>query len=263
MDKISTGSWPQSPLQTAKAPIPLLIQAGSIGLSAAAHLPAIVPAPVVVCSHGLFSTKESPKLIAVCEALSGAGFCSLRFDFSGCGNSAKRSKSGLIDQRRQDLEAVIDFATKQPWWDGQFVGLFGSSLGGFLSLLAANEHPQLIGPVVSWSAPFALGSKHPVEIEPPTFAEGVGSPADLAGLNQARAVLLIHGQCDELVPWTESVRIYKRLKDPKKLLVFRSADHRISDPSWRNTAIGQTLDWFCCEQQTRKTAPLPLHPPGL
>ncbi|MGC9195563.1 MAG: alpha/beta hydrolase family protein [Syntrophobacteraceae bacterium] len=248
MDTISTGSWPQSHLQTRKSPIPLSIQAGPIALSAAAHLPAVVPAPVVVCSHGLFSAKQSPKLIAVCEALSQAGFCAIRFDFSGCGNSAARIKSGLIDQRRQDLASVIDFARKQPWWDGRPVGLFGSSLGGFLSLLAANEHPQLIGPVVSWSAPFTLGSKHPVEIEPANFPEGIGCPTDLCGLDQVRTVLLIHGQCDELVPWAEAVQIYKRLKDPKKLIVFRSADHRISDPSWRNTAIGQTVDWFSCEQ---------------
>ena len=248
MDKASTGLRPQSHLQTKKAPILLSIQAGQIALPAAAHLPAIVPAPVVVCSHGLLSAKESPKLIAVCEALSQAGFCSIRFDFSGCGHSAKRSKSYLIDQRRQDLAWVIEFVRKQPWWDGRPVGLFGSSLGGFLSLLAANEHPQAIGPVVSWSAPFSIGSKHPVEIESANFAEGVGFPADLAALEQARNVLLIHGQCDELVPWTESVQIYKRLKDPKKLVVLRSADHRISDPSWRNTAIGQTVDWFYRER---------------
>lgn len=222
--------------------IQLSIEAEGTVLSAAAHLPARLPAPVIVCSHGLLSAKESPKFIALGEALGKAGFCAMRFDFSGCGQSPKRSGSSLIEARTRDLAAATAFALKQPWSDGR-TGLFGSSLGGFLSLLCANERPELIGAVVSWAAPFDMGSKHSKKLSA-VFPEGPGSPTNLAGLEEARCVLLVHGQSDEVVPWTDSVRIYERLKDPKKLLLLHTADHRMSDQSWREAAIRETVEWF-------------------
>lgn len=232
-------------LSDATAAVELSIEAEGTALSATAHLPALVPAPVIVCSHGLLSAKDSPKFIAVCEALSGAGFCSMRFDFSGCGQSRRRSGCALLDARKRDLAAAMAFALKQPWSDGR-IGLFGSSLGGYLSLLAANENPGLICAVVSWSSPFDIGSKHSEELSA-IFPEGLGSPTNLAGLDEAGRVLLIHGQLDEIAPWRDSVRIYKRLKDPKKLLLLRTADHRISDASWRDTAIRETVEWFLAQ----------------
>ena len=218
------------------------IEAGGTVLSAAAHLPARPPAPVIVCSHGLTSGKESPKFIALCDALRAAGFCALRFDFSGCGQSPKRSGPGLVEARRLDLASVITFVSKQPWSDGR-IGLFGSSLGGFLSLLAANELKESIGAVVSWAAPIEIGSKHQEELLA-DFPEGLGSPTNLSGLEEAGRALVIHGQSDEVVDWKDSVRIYERLGEPKKLLLLRTADHRLSDPSWREKAIRETVEWF-------------------
>ena len=118
------------------------IEAGGVELSAVLHLPAKVPAPVIVCSHGLLSAKESPKFVALGEELSKAGFCALRFDFSGCGESPGRRSMSLVEGRRRDLDAAISFALKQSWSDGQ-IGLLGSSFGGFLSLLIANERQEL------------------------------------------------------------------------------------------------------------------------
>lgn len=218
------------------------IDAGGTVLSAAAHLPARLPAPVVVCSHGLLSAKESPKFIAMCEALAHAGFCAIRFDFSGCGQSPQRSGMRLLEARKRDLAAVIAFALEQPWPDGR-LGLFGSSLGGFLSFLAANERPELVGALVSWSAPFELALKH-VEGPSSAISEGLRSTVNLAGLQNAGHALVVHGRLDELVPWKDSVRIYERLKEPKKLLLLRTADHRISDLSWRDAAIRESVDWF-------------------
>ena len=230
------------PSQPSSAGIELSIEAYGTVLSAAAHLPSRVPAPVIVCSHGLLSAKDSPKFIAVCEALSDVGFCSIRFDFSGCGQSDRRSGLSLVEARRRDLAGAIAFALKQPWSDGR-IGLFGSSLGGFLSLLAANERPELIGAVVSWSAPFKIGSKHLEELSA-VFPEGFGTPTNLTDIEKAGRVLLVQGQSDEIVPWKHAIRIYKRLKDPKKVLLLRTADHRITDASWRDTAIRETVEWF-------------------
>ena len=66
----------------------------------------------------------------------------------------------------------------------------------------------------------------------------------MSALGEAAKVLLVHGQLDEIVPWSDSVRIYERLNDPKKLMLMRTADHRVSDESWRKRAIQASLEWF-------------------
>lgn len=227
----------------------LFIEAGGIALSAAVHLPGRVPAPVIICSHGFLSSKESPKFIAIGEEMSKKGFCVLRFDFSGSGQSPPRRSMSLIEARMCDLRAAIAFTLKQYWSDGR-IGLLGSSLGGFLSLLAAGERRELVRAAVTWATPFDVGiiDPDPEQIEefPAMFPDGfiLGSPTNLDTMKETGPVLLIHGQLDEVVPWRDSVRIYERLADPKKLLLMRTADHRILDDSWRRKAIEASLEWF-------------------
>lgn len=225
------------------------IDADGIELSAIVHLPEKTPAPVVVCCHGLLSAKESPKFKAIGETMSEAGFCVLRFDFSGCGESPRRPGASLVETRRKDLDAAIGFAAHQPWSGGQ-IGLIGSSFGGFLSLLAASERPGLIRTAVSWAAPFDVGKIHPdtknFEDLRTLFPDGfvLGAPTILNDIGGSGPVLVIHGQEDEIVPWKDSIRIYERLSEPKKLLLMRTADHRVSDASWLETAIRSSRDWF-------------------
>jgi alpha-beta hydrolase superfamily lysophospholipase len=229
--------------------VEFLIDAGGIGLSAVVHLPDKTPAPVIVCSHGLLSTKENLKAIALGKEMSEAGFCVLRFDFSGCGKSPSRRGVSLVEARSCDLDAVTGFALEQPWSDGR-IGLFGSSFGGFLSLLAADQRPEVFGAVVSLASPFDMSKIGPDITGPEElrtiFPDGFnpGSPKDLQTIGRAGRVLLIHGQLDEIVPWKDSVLIYERLCEPKRLLLMRTADHSISDEAWRTTAIKSSLEWF-------------------
>ncbi|MEM5789743.1 MAG: alpha/beta fold hydrolase, partial [Syntrophobacteraceae bacterium] len=227
---------------------PLQISQGDVQLSAIAHLPTITPAPVVICCHGLLSSKDSSKYEAIAEAFTRAGLCIIRFDFSGCGESPPR-KEPLIGARRRDLDAVVDFSRMRPWSDGR-VGLLGSSLGGYLSIMAADERPERIGAVVSWAAPFDVSRLDPAESGENELRRGIpggfdlGTPRDLASLSVVSRVLLIHGREDEVVPWTHAVEIYRRVNDPKDMILMQSADHRLTDESWRNSAIAESLDWF-------------------
>ncbi len=226
----------------------LRIEAGGISLAAAVHLPPNTPAPVIICCHGLLSYKDSPKYLEIGKQMSDAGFCVLRFDFSGCGQSAQRQDS-LIGARKRDLEYAMAFARTQPWSDGR-VGLLGSSLGGFLSVLAAEENPESTGAVVSWAAPFDLSRLDRAEAGMDELARlfpgglRLGEPKSLNHIGAAKRVLLVHGRQDEVVPWKASIEIYRRIKDPKELVVMRNADHRFMDDSLRQSAIKLSLDWF-------------------
>lgn len=227
----------------------LQIRSGEITLSAVVHLPQKIPAPVMVLCHGLLSLKESPKFIALGEELSRNGFCALRFDFSACGESPPRPGQSLVGARRMDLESVLDFVPGQQWSDGR-IGLLGSSLGGYLSILAANANPERIHAIVAWAAPFDISRIISADEVAPEFSHilpdglELGEPQNLEAVENISRTLLIHGQQDEIVDWKHAVQIYSRLKDPKKLLLMRTADHKITDESWRRAAMDASIEWL-------------------
>jgi uncharacterized protein len=217
-------------------------------LEAVIHLPRDLPAPTVVCCHGMLSSKDSGKFVAIAEHLSRAGLVAVRFDFSGCGESQTALLDSLLATRMRDLRAVIAHARRQSWMDGR-LGLLGSSLGGYLALLAAAED-QGIQSLVCWATPFDLTrirlAMEAGHVLSPTIPQGLtlGTPQTLAMLTPIPRVLIVHGQADEIVDWQEAGQIYQQLRDPKQLLLFETADHRFVDPICRQLAMVASVSWF-------------------
>lgn len=208
----------------------------------------------------MLSLKDSPKYEAVGNLMGDAGFCVLRFDFTGCGQSPPRSGESLLGARIRDMDAVLDFAEGASWSDGR-IGLLGSSLGGYLSLLAAGENPVRVRAAACWAAPFDVSGLRPetpdMEGLHDLFPEGfrLGSPENLQSVRMAGRVLLVHGQEDAVVPWEHSIAIYRRLPDPKQLVLMRTADHQFLDESWRRQALQVSLDWFVRHFDMKPTPP--------
>lgn len=218
-------------------------------LTGAVHLPGVVPAPVVVCCHGLQSSKESSKFILIGQELSRAGMVVVRFDFSGCGESRASLEWDLITSRLRDLRHVLEYVQHQSWSGGS-IGLLGSSFGGFLSLLMAGTREFSIGAVVTLAAPFDLLriklSRQESESARAAYPSGftLGEPKDLASIAPVSRVLIIHGQQDETVPWTDSLDIYRQVSDPRQLLLMRTGDHRFLDQESRRLAVRASCNWL-------------------
>jgi len=218
-------------------------------IPAVVHLPGQTPAPVVVCCHGLLSYKDSSKFVAIGEQFGRGGMAVVRFDFTGCGESELAHRESVLFSRINDLRFVLDFVQQQPWADGK-IGLLGSSLGGYLSLLAAASGRQTIQAVVCWATPFDLSriklalseSEELKRVFPKGFP--LGAPEDLGDLPPIPRVLVIHGQQDETVSWHEAVAIYRRVGEPKRLLLMETADHRLLAPQWREMAMESSWEWF-------------------
>jgi uncharacterized protein len=216
---------------------------------AVVHLPQRTPAPVVVCCHGLLSYKDSAKFVTIGEQFGSSGMAVVRFDFTGCGESQITPVESLLFSRLRDLRFVLDYVQQQPWANGK-IGLLGSSLGGYLSLLTAASGRLPIQAVVCWATPFDLSriklalseSEELKQLFPSGFP--LGNPEDLRDLPPIPRVLVIHGQQDETVSWREAVEIYRRMGEPKRLLLMETADHRLLDPRWREMAMGVSREWF-------------------
>jgi pimeloyl-ACP methyl ester carboxylesterase len=213
--------------------------------------------PAILFLPGYMSDMEGSKVIALdawCEA---EGRAMVRFDYRGCGASDGRFEDFTLADWREDVLAMIDEVAQGP------VVLVGSSMGGWLMLLAALERPERVAALVgiaaapdftSWG--FSDEQKNVIRdegrlAEPSPYGEQPyvttrrfwesGESLLLLGGELALdcPVRLLHGQADADVPWQISLKLAARLRsaDVQTLLV-KDGDHRLSRPTDIDLLVG-------------------------
>lgn len=104
--------------------------------------------PTFVWLGGFKSDMTGTKAQALAEWAERRGQAFVRFDYSGHGRSSGRFEDGTVGRWLDDALAVLDEQTDGP------VALVGSSMGGWIALLAARARPErakgliLIAPAV-------------------------------------------------------------------------------------------------------------------
>lgn len=208
---------------------------------------------VVVCCHGLLSAKDSPKFVAMGDRLAEKGLWAVRFDFTGCGDNRSAFGPSLVETRLDDLRSVVDWVGSpgRPWGGGAALGLFGSSLGGYLSYVLSATSPGLVRRMALWSAPASLrrigagAAERPPDLDR-LWPKGLplGEPDGVEALPSVPNVLIVHGTDDELVPWDHAVGLYRHAAEEKRLLLLEGADHRLTIPEVRAKAMEFTASWL-------------------
>ena len=213
------------------------------------HLPDQIPAPCVICCHGLFSSMASPKFESMAEKLAARGMVAIRFDHRGCGISDGNIEATTVSSRIEDLEAVYRYARQLPLVNGTF-GLFGSSMGGYISLFTAARH-RTFSALAVWSTPLKIDKRKKAVNgldDYPLLDDGFYADlkrhrliGHLAGVTTC---LVLHGQRDELVPLWHALKIYRHLGAPKMLEIIPKADHRFMDADIRRKAMRRSVDFL-------------------
>lgn len=225
-------------------------------LAAVFHVPER-PVAWVVCLHGLESNKDGGKPLALAARLVPKHIGVVRFDFRGCGESGGEFLATNVATRIADTRAVIKALEAMP--GGRRIGLFGSSMGGYVALFMAVDptYGSRIEATVGLASPANLDdlmTSAPEHIDRMhAFAEeyrGGGFRAVPAG---QRNVLLLHGAADEVVPVSHAEAIWQGLAEPRAKHIFDTADHRFSNPVDLDAAMNEAADWFM-----RCFAPKPL-----
>jgi len=217
-------------------------------ISGVLHLPDGGHPPCVIASHGLLSSKDSEKYVGLGNRMAEEGIAMLRFDFRGIGESEGNEEDNTISKKLTDLSSAIDFMRSRTDL-GKRIGLVGSSLGGFLSLIL-NSKDKEISAVVVWATPLHLddlGSKEREEdypLPPEAFFQDLPKHRLLPILSGVSNCLVIHGEKDELVEVEQAMAIFNHLSSPKEIHLIGRADHRLTDPAHRQRAIDLTVDWF-------------------
>jgi len=217
-------------------------------ISGVLHLPEKKKPRCVIASHGLLSSKESEKYIALGERLSEEGMAMLRFDFRGSGESEGGEEDNTVSGKILDLGAALDFIRSYAGV-GKRTGLVGSSLGGYVSLIHASMDQKIRAAAV-WATPFHLenlrsnkgAEDYPLPGE--AFFEDLPRHRLLPLLPRVSNVLVIHGEKDELVPVGQAWEIFQGLGAPKEIHILEGADHRLTEPAHRQRAMDLTVEWF-------------------
>jgi pimeloyl-ACP methyl ester carboxylesterase len=188
----------------------------------------------------------------------------LRFDYFGHGASSGDAALGTIGRWAEDAIAVLDSLT-----DGPQV-LVGSSMGGWIMLLAALARPSRVFALVGIAAApdFTEDLLWP-RLDPAQHQELRNSGAvtlpseyDLAGYTYRLSLFedgkrhlvmreaialdcplrLLHGMSDASVPWQTSLSLAERLASPNVVVtLIKDGDHRLSRDA-DLARLGRTLD---------------------
>ncbi len=102
--------------------------------------------PTVVFLPGFRSDMTGDKATALAAFCAERGQAMLRFDYSGHGASGGRFEDGTIGRWTDDALAVIDRQSEGP------LILVGSSMGGWIALLAALARPDRVAALVGIAA---------------------------------------------------------------------------------------------------------------
>jgi uncharacterized protein len=203
--------------------------------------------PCVVLSHGLVSSKDSSKYVALSEVFAQAGIATCRFDYHGCGESEGNIEETTLTIRLENLDAIVEHVMCHPRLNARKIGLLGSSFGGTTSLVKAARDKR-IKCLSFWATPYRLDREDDGKISEIQFRETIFS--DFAAydiLSEARNVscaLAIHGEMDEIVPCEQGRTIYRNVKRPKMMEIIKNADHVLSNPVHRERAMNFALNWF-------------------
>jgi uncharacterized protein len=186
------------------------------------------PEAGVLILHGAGSAKESHFDFARrCVAY---GFSAISYDARGHGRSDGAFEPGAID----DAAAMLDLLRER---GAPQVALRGSSLGGFTAILAAAQDRRAAAVAAICPAPQDLllrgfrsgrldGFTADVDALVPWLEHNVSLRDSAASLAPDTALLLMHAEGDEQVPYTVSQELYEAAGRPKKLLLLPGGHHR-------------------------------------
>ena len=227
---------------------PFVLSVAAKSICGVLHLPAREKPPCVITCHGLFSSKDSDKFLSIAQSFTGHGIAVIRFDFGGCGESSGSIADTTVTGRLAELSAVVQFA-RQHELLGPRLGLLGSSLGGYLSLLYAAQD-RSIGALAIWATPFSLPGlrksipPHELKVLKEDFFIDAACFDLLPLLPALHTLLIIHGTQDEIVPHTHAEKIYQLAGNPRELEIIPGGDHSLTVRKYREQAIQHSVLWF-------------------
>ncbi len=214
---------------------------------------------VVILAHGFYNNKDAFLFQKMAEEFS-RNFDVIIFDFRGHGKS-----SGLFSFtsfESEDLRAVVGYAKERSY---QSMGVIGFSLGAAVAIIEGSRNSDIqsiisvSSPYDFWKIDYRFWEKEMLEdLKLNLGAKGKGKglrpgnpflpkvrPIDAVSKIAPRPVLFIHGRQDWLIHPMHSAKLFRKAKQPKKLILVDEGGHaeKIYDAN-PDEFIKICSDWF-------------------
>lgn len=201
------------------------------------------------------------------QAFAGAGYGVVMIDFhgsTGYGQAFTDSiRSDWGGKPLEDLQRGLAAAlTRYRWLDGERACALGGSYGGYMMNWIAGQWPDRFKCIVSHDGIFDNRSMYysTEELWFPEWENGGPEYMNPAGYSKHNPIdyvdrwktptLVIHGQLDYRVPYTQGLGVYTALQRrgiPSELLYFPDENHWVMKPAnsiqWYDTAIAWLNRW--------------------
>jgi uncharacterized protein len=237
------------------------------------HLPDSVEfPPAVVILHGYASSKEGTNGMyeRLASSIAQSGTAVFRFDFSGCGESEGGFSQLTFEDLIDDAKQMVRYAYQHPKVDAGRIGIYGSSMGGAIAVLAAKEL-SIVKALVLW-APVASGRlwlkdfllKNPLAIFKRDEAREKASRGIKISKEFSRqfrkmrafyhlkdlkeiSVLHLQGTKDETLSLSHQRAFReegKKRTEKTHFIMFEDVGHSIQTEADTKRLIQYTVDWF-------------------
>lgn len=217
------------------------------------------PCPVIVYVYGGPGVQrvrnEWPPLLL--QLLAHNGFGVLELDNRGSSNRERGFQSPIYrklgDIEVADQVAGATFLRTLDWVDGERIGVFGHSYGGYMTVMCLAKAPEIfkagvsVAPVSDWR----LYDTHYTErylATPQNNAEGYEQSSVFPYLDGLGGkLLLIHGMADDNVLFTHSTKLYKALQArnvPFEMMAYPGSKHALQERDVSIHRFNLILDFF-------------------
>jgi uncharacterized OsmC-like protein/alpha/beta superfamily hydrolase len=206
------------------------------------------PRAYAIFAHCFTCSKDSKAAAYIGRALAERGIATLRFDFTGLGQSGGDFSESTFSSNIDDLVCAARYL-REHYAAPQI--LIGHSLGGAATLAAALDIPEARA-VVTIGAPYDPRHVEDLLTSTDELREKGEATVDIGGrpfhvrkefledLERqdpsktigalGRALLILHSPRDTIVPIDHAAKIFMAAKHPKSFISLDRADHLLSAP---------------------------------
>ena len=207
---------------------------------------------IIIWLLGFGSSKDSPKFQTFAKMMSPLGIGLVAFNYPGHGFSKAGKDDFTLENCLSDFNTVEEYLRKK--YDNIPIGLFGTSLGGYLILLKINqlENPDyfcviLRAPALKMDECFKnnllkdplkdfrkngyiyTGFSKKIRVTY-KFYDSLLKNKLFDIYNKEYPMLIIHGTKDKIAPYIDCVKFIKSKNKKAILEKIEGADHRMNEP---------------------------------
>jgi esterase/lipase len=219
--------------------------------------------PAVMMVHGFSKTKSERKFVELAQKLAENRIASLRFDFSGCGDSEGKFEEMSISKQVEELKAAYERLIKEKGINKNKIGIFAHSLGTVIASLFQQKYQKakclvLAAPafdqkslIKKWYTQDQIKEwKRKSYLDTPKFRIGLGYLEEARDYTEILSeikipTLILHGKEDEDIPENLAQKAFSKIgAEEKKLKIIKGVDHHFESHLGRQKLIALSINWF-------------------